>query len=175
VFEAGRIRADSTDGGGLMAALADQSPGLLLPDQPVVVLGAGGAARAAVLALKAAGARVGVLNRTLARAESLAAQLGVRVLDADALDEAVLVVNALAVPPDIDMSRLRPDTILMDMTYRPLVTAFLAQGRDRGLTTVDGLTMLIGQARPSFRALFGVDPPPVDVRSLALRELRETP
>jgi shikimate dehydrogenase len=87
----------------------------------------------------------------------------------------VLVVNALAVPPDIDMSRLRPDTILMDMTYRPLVTAFLAQGRDRGLTTVDGLAMLIGQARPSFRALFGVDPPPVDVRSLALRELGETP
>ncbi len=175
VFEAGRIRADSTDGGGLMAALADQSPGLLLPDQPVVVLGAGGAARAAVLALKAAGARVGVLNRTLARAEGLAAQLGAKVVDAGALDEAVLVVNALAVPPDIDMSRLRPDTILMDMTYRPLVTAFLAQGRDRGLTTVDGLAMLIGQARPSFRALFGVDPPPVDVRSLALRELGETP
>lgn len=175
VFEAGRIRADSTDGEGLMAALADQSPGLYLPDQAVLVLGAGGAARAAVLALKAAGARVGVLNRTLARAESLAAQLGARVVDAGALNEAVLVVNALAAPPEIDMSRLGPDTILMDMTYRPLVTAFLAQGRERGLTTVDGLAMLIGQARPSFRALFGVDPPPVDVRRLALRELGETP
>lgn len=174
VFEPGRVRADSTDGEGLMAALAEQSPGLQLQDQMAVVLGAGGAARAAVVALKAAGARVGVLNRTVARAESLAAQLGAMVVDAGALDEAALLVNALAVPPDIDMSRLSQTAVLMDMTYRPLITPFLAQGRARGLGTVDGLAMLIGQARPSFRALFGLEPPTVDVRALALRELGET-
>ncbi|MDZ4364135.1 MAG: shikimate dehydrogenase, partial [Brevundimonas sp.] len=61
----------------------------------------------------------------------------------------------------------------MDMTYRPLETAFLAEGRARGLTGVDGLAMLIGQARPSFRALFGVDAPDIDVRSRALSFLED--
>lgn len=173
LFEAGQVRADSTDGAGLMAALAEQAPDLDIRDQPVVVLGAGGAARAAVVALKAAGAQVGVMNRTRLRAETLASDLGVPVVDAAALDTALLVVNAQSVQPDIDMSRLRDSAVLMDMTYRPLVTPFLARGRARGLATVDGLAMLIGQARPSFRALFGLEPPRVDVRPAALLALGE--
>ena len=175
IFEGGRIRADSTDGVGLMAALAEQAEQLSVRDRAVVVLGAGGAARAAVAALMAAGADVGVLNRTRTRAEALARDLGAAVVDADALTGAVLVVNALSVPPEIDLSRLRDDAVLMDMTYRPLVTPFLRQGRARGLTTVDGLAMLIGQARPSFRAIFGVEAPDIDVRSLALSALGERP
>jgi shikimate dehydrogenase len=175
VFETGQVRADSTDGVGLMAALAEQAPPLDVRDRPVVVLGAGGAARAAVAALGAAGAEVGVLNRTRARAEALARDLGATVVGADALPGAVLVVNALSVPPDIDLSSLRDDAVLMDMTYRPLLTPFLTQGRARGLATVDGLAMLIGQARPSFHALFGQAPPDIDVRSLALKTLGETP
>ncbi len=173
VFEDGRVRADSTDGLGLMAALAEQAPDLNVRDRPVVVLGAGGAARAAAAALKAAGAEVGVLNRTVERARTLADDLGVAVVDADATGEAVLVVNALSVPPAIDLAALRDDAVLMDMTYRPLVTGFLAEGRVRGLTTVDGLAMLIGQARPSFRALFGLEPPDMDVRAVALAVLGE--
>lgn len=175
IFEGGQVRADSTDGVGLMAALAGQAPALDLRGQAVVVLGAGGAARAAVAALVASGARVGVLNRTRARAGILATDLGATVVEAEALGEAVLVVNALSVPPEISMSRLRDDAVLMDMTYRPLETPFLAAGRARGLATVDGLAMLIGQARPSFHALFGRDPPPADVRALALAALGETP
>lgn len=175
LFEDGRVRADSTDGAGLIAALAEQALGLDVQGRVVVVLGAGGAARAAVVALKAAGADVGVLNRTRARAETLADALGARVVEASALNEATLVVNALSVPPEIDMSRLRDDAVLMDMTYRPLATPFLVQGRSRGLKTVDGLAMLIGQARPSFEAFFGVPPPEVDVRSQALAALGETP
>ena len=175
VFGNGRVRADSTDGVGLMAALTEQAPQLDVRGRPVVVLGAGGAARAAVAALRDAGAEVGVLNRTRARAELLAQDLGATVAEADALARAVLVVNALSVPPEIDLSRLRDDGVLMDMTYRPLVTPFLTQGRARGLTTVDGLGMLIGQARPSFRALFGQAPPDIDVRTLAVAALGETP
>lgn len=175
LFDAGRVRADSTDGAGLMAALGEQAPQLEVKDQTVVVLGAGGAARAAVAALKAAGADVGVLNRTRARVESLAADLGVAVVAPGAVDRAALVVNALSVDPDVDVSRLRDDAVLMDMTYRPLITPFLAAGRTRGLTVVDGLAMLIGQARPSFLALFGVEPPAIDVRDLAVRALGETP
>lgn len=168
-----RVRAESTDGEGLMASLAEQAPQLAVRDQTVIVLGAGGAARAAVAALKAAGAEVGVLNRTLARAEALAVELGAMVVEVSALKDAALVVNALSVQPDINVSRLRDDAVLMDMTYRPLVTSFLAQGRSRGLTIVDGLAMLIGQARPSFRALFGVEPSDGDVRAVALASLGE--
>lgn len=175
LFEDGRMRADSTDGAGLLAALAEQAPELESHGKSVVVLGAGGAARAAVVALKAAGAEVGVLNRTRTRAEVLALELGATVVEASALTRAALVVNALSVPPDIDISRLRDDAVLMDMTYRPLVTPFLAQGRARGLVTVDGLAMLIGQARPSFRAMFGMEPPMADVRTAALRVLGEAP
>ncbi len=171
VFEAGRVRADSTDGAGLMAALAEQAPALNVNGRAVIVLGAGGAARAAAAALKAAGAEVGILNRTVQRARALADDLGVAVIEAGALGEAVLVVNALSVPPGIDLEALRPDAVLMDMTYRPLLTRFLADGRARGLVTVDGLAMLIGQARPSFQALFGLAPPAVDVRAVALATL----
>jgi shikimate dehydrogenase len=67
---------------------------------------------------------------------------------------------------------LAPSTaVVMDMDYRPLVTPLLAEARTRGLQTVDGLAMLIGQARPSFEALFGVAPPAIDVRALALEAL----
>ena len=173
VFEDDRIRADSTDGAGLMAALTEQAPALNVKGRAVVVLGAGGAARAAAAALKAAGAEVGILNRTVQRARTLADDLGVAVIEAGALEEAALLVNALSVPPEIDLETLRPEAVLMDMTYRPLMTPFLAEGRTRGLTTVDGLAMLIGQARPSFQALFGLAPPTVNVRAAALATLGE--
>lgn len=171
LFDDGKISADSTDGIGLMAALGEQAPDLVVVDRPVVVLGAGGAARAAVAALLAAGAQVGVLNRTAARAEDLVADIGGTVVGPKALGEATLVVNALSARPDLDVSVLPPEAVLMDMTYRPLMTEFLGAGHARGLTVVDGLAMLIGQARPSFRALFGIEPPDVDVRRIALRVL----
>lgn len=173
LFKDGRVHADSTDGLGLMAALAEQAPDLRLARLPAVVLGAGGAGRAAAAALSDAGAEVRIVNRTPEKAEALAADLGVRAMDATAaLDGAALVVNALSAAPDIDLVRLPADAVLMDMTYRPLETPFLAAGRARGLTGVDGLAMLIGQARPSFEALFGVTPPDIDVRKLALEAIR---
>jgi len=177
VFEGGRVTADSTDGAGLILALSEQAPALNLDGATAVVLGAGGAARAAVVALSQAGGEVWIVNRTEATAQAMAEELSapghpVRVGDA-ALSQADLVVNALSVTPTINIDCLRPEAVLMDMTYRPLETAFLAAGRARGLTGVDGLAMLIGQARPSFRALFGVDAPEIDVRSLALKFLED--
>jgi shikimate dehydrogenase len=173
VFEDGHVRADSTDGLGLMAALDEQSPALDLKGRPAAVLGAGGAGRAAAAALSDAGAEVRIVNRTHEKAEALAADLGVTAMTAEAaLDGAALVVNALSAAPDINLSRLPADAVLMDMAYRPLETPFLAAGRARGLTGVDGLAMLIGQARPSFQALFGLAPPDIDVRSLALEAIR---
>lgn len=177
VFREGRIRADSSDGLGLMRALGEQAPHLDLDGRAVVMLGAGGAARAAAGALIQAGAEVRILNRSRDRAEVLAADLGpaVRVADAaQAFDDAALVVNALSVRPEIDLSTLSAETVVMDMTYRPVLTPFLAEARARGLTTVDGLAMLIGQAGPSFEAIFGRAPPPLNQRSLLLAYLGET-
>lgn len=177
VFEDGRVRADSSDGVGVLYALAEQAPQLDLEGAEVVLLGAGGAARAGAGALVAAGARIGILNRTRERAEALAADLGtpVRVVEADALEAADLVINALSIRPEVDLSVLRPSAVVMDMTYRPVMTPFLQAARVRGLATVDGLAMLIGQAAPSYQALYRQAPPALDLRPLLLGHLGETP
>lgn len=176
-FAKGRVLADSSDGVGLMRGLAEQAPDLDVSGRAVVVLGAGGAARAGSGALVEAGAEVRIVNRSRARAETLAADLGrsVRVMEAgQALEGAALIVNALSVPPQLDFDLVAPGTVVMDMTYKPLETAFLKAARDRGLPTVDGLSMLIGQAAPSFEALFRLPPPPLDLRALLTAHLEQT-
>lgn len=176
VFDDGRVRADSADGAGVLYALAEQAPKLTLKGASVVILGAGGAARAGAGALIEAGAALSILNRTRERAEALAADLGPAVsvaADAGVLEGADLVINALSVAPDIDLSTLKPSAVVMDMTYKPVVTPLLAAARARGLTTVDGLAMLIGQAAPSFEAIFRRPPPPLDLRALLLTHLGE--
>ncbi|WP_295216562.1 shikimate dehydrogenase [uncultured Brevundimonas sp.] len=176
-FENGRVLADSSDGVGLMRGLKEQAPDLDVAGRPVVMLGAGGAARAGSGALVEAGAEVRIVNRSPERAEALAADLGPSVLVMtadDAFDGAALVINALSVPPSIDFDRIAPDTVVMDMTYKPLATPFLTAARERGLPTVDGLAMLIGQAAPSFEALFRRPPPPLALRALLMTHLGET-
>lgn len=177
--DGGVLRADSTDGHGLMAALMEQAPTLEMKGNIATVLGAGGAARAAVHALGEVFAEVRIINRTPARADALIAAVqphtSARLACSDAVSDTALVVNALSVPPELDLTTLAPEAVLMDMTYRPLMTGFLQAGAERGHTVVDGLAMLIGQARPSFATLFGVAPPDVDVRAEALRVLGETP
>jgi len=177
VFRDGRVLADTTDGRGMMRALAEQAPELEVAGQTVVLLGAGGAARAAAGALVEAGATVRIVNRSRERAETLAADLGPAVTvvaAAEAFDGAALVINALSIQPDLDVTRLEPGTVVMDMTYRPVVTPLLVAARARGLITVDGLGMLIGQAEPSFAAIFGVAPPQLDLRPLLLARLGTT-
>ena len=176
-FDDSRVSADSSDGVGLMRGLMEQAPDLDVAGRPVVMLGAGGAARAGSGALVEAGAEIRIVNRSPERAQALAADLGpsVRVMAAaDAFDGAALVVNALSVSPEIDFDRIAPGTVVMDMTYKPLATPFLTAARERGLPTVDGLAMLIGQAAPSFQALFRRPPPPLDLRALLMAHLGET-
>ncbi|HEY2482631.1 MAG TPA: NAD(P)-binding domain-containing protein, partial [Caulobacteraceae bacterium] len=144
---------------------------------PVVILGAGGAARGAAAAFLDAGAPgVRLINRSLERARTLAAEFGpaVTTADANALDEANAIINATPAAPQIQLEQAPVSAVVMDMVYRPLETPFLLGARALGLRTVDGLAMLIGQARPSFRAFFGVEPPDnVDVRAVALKALGE--
>ena len=187
VFEAdGSVTADNTDGEGLLYAFARQAPGFRPESGPLVLFGAGGAARGAAAAFLEAGCpEVRLLNRTRSRAEAVAETLGgrVRVLDlpdAAALDGAAALINASSAglgpdaPPPPDFSAAPAGAVAMDMTYKPLRTPFLEAAAARGLATVDGLDMLIGQARPAFEAFFGRPPPAEpDVRERVLSILGE--
>jgi shikimate dehydrogenase len=108
----------------------------------------------------------------------------VKALDLDdaalALDGAAALINASSAglgpdsPPPPDLSGAPAGAVAMDMTYKPLRTPFLEAAAARGLSTVDGLDMLIGQARPAFEAFFGCPPPSEpDVRGIVLRILGE--
>lgn len=169
-FRNGRIHADNTDAAGFLAAL---EPAKIDYTQTcALVLGAGGAARALIHALLTSGvSRLILTNRTRDRAEALAAELApqARIVDWDARDaalsEAGLVVNATALGLKgvndlvMDWSLARPGSVVFDSVYTPLLTGFLAGARKAGLIAIDGLDMLIGQARPSFRAFFGIEAP----------------
>ncbi|WP_168073007.1 shikimate dehydrogenase [Caulobacter sp. SSI4214] len=183
----GSVHADNTDGPGLLSAIASQAPGFDVAAAPVVILGAGGAARGAVAALLLAGApRVTVVNRTLARAQDLVDAFGTKVFAAEEatiphlLAEAGLVINATSLGlgggdgPAADLSRTPETAVVMDMVYKPLRTEFLQRARSTGRRVVDGLEMLLRQAEPSFEAMYGVAPPAdVDVRAIALKLLGE--
>jgi shikimate dehydrogenase len=188
IFNAdGTVHADNTDGPGLLDAIAVQAPGFDVTAAPVVILGAGGAARGAAAALLLAGApKVAIVNRTLARAQELADAFGSKVVAAgesalpDLLPEAALVINATSLGlgggegPAGDLA-LTPETaVVMDMIYKPLRTEFLRRAETAGRRTVDGLEMLLRQAVPSFQAIYGVAPSAtVDVRAIALQLLGE--
>jgi shikimate dehydrogenase len=184
VFAQGGVFADNTDGEGLLAALAARAPRFEAAAGPVTILGAGGAARGAAAVLKEAGApEIRIVNRTQSRAVDLAAFIGApaRAMAADstAFETAQLVVNATTLGlgggtgPFAEFAAMRPGAIALDMVYRPLRTDFLARAARAGLATVDGLEMLIAQAAPSFLALFGARPPPIDVRALCVKALGE--
>jgi shikimate dehydrogenase len=173
----GRIEARNSDGLGLLAAFAEQAAETDLKSGPVVILGAGGAARGAAAALVAAGApELRIVNRTAQRAAELAERFGARIYAMEdagkAFAGAVAIINSTAAElgegsaPDWPLDSAPHAAAVMDMVYNPLETALLARARKGGRRTVDGLAMLIGQARPSFEAFYGVAPPVLDVRAL---------
>ena len=166
VFTAHGIAGSNTDGAGFLANLAAHG---VDARGPVLLLGAGGGARAIAAALLDAGAEVGVANRTREGADALAQTLpGLRVVDWAARDDALagqaLLVNTtslgMAGQPTLDVSLARAPSGLAvaDIVYVPLETPLLAQARARGLAVVPGLGMLLHQAVPGFAAWFGVVP-----------------
>jgi shikimate dehydrogenase len=135
------------------------------------VIGAGGAARAIAVALVDAGApEIRIVNRTKIRAERLAREIGPPLVAiewndrAAALADAALLVNATTqgmsgeAPLDLDLAHLPAKALVNDVVYVPLETGLLAAARARGNATVDGLGMLLHQARPGFAAWFGIEP-----------------
>ena len=177
--EDGTIFADNTDGLGMLGAFAEQAPGFDPKAGPVAILGAGGAAAAFI---EAGCSDVRIVNRTLAKAQEIAQPLGAQSLPlseaAAAFDGVVAVVNATSAGLsgstglEVPLEATPAGAVVMDMVYKPLKTAFLAQAEGLGRRTVDGLAMLIGQAVPSFEYFYGQLPPrDVDVRSLAIKAL----
>jgi shikimate dehydrogenase len=183
-FTGGEVFADNTDGVGLLQALAEQAPAFTPKQAVVTLLGAGGAARGAAAALISAGAaEVRLVNRTIATARDLASELGgqARAFTWDEVDEALagagLLINATSLglvggePLRLNLQLLPSDAVVMDMVYRPITTDLLAAAQASGRTAVDGLAMLIAQARPSFTAFFGVETPDIDVRAVAIAQM----
>lgn len=179
--ENGVLMGGNSDTHGFIAHLDEAAPGWQLPAVAAgaagavtraVVLGAGGAARAAVYALVQRGVAVAIVNRTRARADQLAAHFGAlpgaKVQGHDwselpgLLKDADVLVNCTACgmtgkpPLALDLAPLKPSAVVYDAVYVPLETALLAQARKQGLRVVDGLGMLLHQAGYGFQKWFGV-------------------
>lgn len=167
----GRLHASNTDAYGFITHLAQEAPDWNRGNRPVVLLGAGGAARAILRGvIKAGASKVLLINRTQKRAEGLAKHFGASVAVipwADrnkALAGCGLLVNATSLgmtgkpPLTIDLSALPTDAIVADIIYSPLETPLLAAAKARGNRTVDGLGMLLHQAVPGFERWFGIRP-----------------
>lgn len=178
----GALEGRNTDGFGFLENLRAAAGGWTASAGPAVVIGAGGAARGVVVALLDAGVpEVRVVNRTRERAQTLADGLGPAVRTVDwvsretSLDGATLLVNTTTQGMDgqpaldIALDRLPSDAVVTDCVYTPLRTPLLRAAAGRGLHAVDGLGMLLHQARPGFEAWFGVAPTvDDDLRDLVL-------
>ncbi|NTJ43480.1 shikimate dehydrogenase [Agrobacterium larrymoorei] len=164
------IHATNTDGYGFLSNLDAQQPNWDKTDR-AVVLGAGGASRAIIQALRNRGfSEIHVVNRTVERAQELADRFGEKV-HAHAMGDLTevsrgcgLFVNTTSLGMDgspvpvIDFSVLSSNAVVSDVIYIPLKTPFLEAAEKQGFATVDGLGMLLHQAKPGFEKLFGVKP-----------------
>jgi shikimate dehydrogenase len=186
-FVAGELRSTNTDVEGFINNLDTNAPGWDKAGE-ALVLGAGGASRAVVFGLLERGfSRVHVANRTLARAEALAEQFGTNVHPVpwdginELLPDAKLLVNTTSLGMqgqsslDVDVMRLPQTAVVADLVYVPLVTPLLAAAKARGLTTADGLGMLLHQAVRGFELWFGQRPEVTDeLRALVEADLTKT-
>ncbi len=172
IFEDGEIRADNTDAQGLMESLPASAAG-----RRALVLGAGGAARAAVWALTREGAEVSVWNRTPERAAQLCAELGGRVDSDPGAGEYELIINSTSVglhgeDPFAELPLSRDwfgfSQTVVDLVYGHGASQLLSVAGEAGADVVDGLEVLVRQGAASFRIWTGVDPP-IDVMREAAR------
>ncbi|MGE3907328.1 MAG: shikimate dehydrogenase, partial [Reyranellaceae bacterium] len=167
----GALLGSNTDAFGFVENLKAGAPGWNAARGPAVVLGAGGAARAVIAALLDAGApQIRLYNRSLERAQALQATFDgpVEVAPwrqrATGLDGAALLVNTTALGMaghedlELPLDALPVSAVVNDIVYAPLMTALLQRAAARGNVVVDGLGMLLHQARPGFEAWFGTAP-----------------
>lgn len=167
----GRILADNTDGYGFIANLRQGAPNWDPKAGPAAIFGAGGAARAIIVALADAGVpEIFLSNRTRPKAEALKADFGARIQVVDwvqantMLADARTVINTTSLGMQgakafkTSLGLLRSDAVVTDIVYNPLDTEFLKTAAAKGCTTVDGLGMLLHQGVPGFERWFGRRP-----------------
>ena len=167
----GSLEGRNHDGFGYIESVREAQPEWRADTGPIVVIGAGGGARAVLVSLIDQGAReIRLVNRTLTRGKALAGDLGGPITAlawaerGAALEGAAMLINAtnqgmLGEPPlDLALDRLPVRALVSDIVYIPRETVLLAAARKRGNATVNGLGMLLHQARPAFHAWFGIMP-----------------
>ena len=167
----GSLLGMNNDGYGYIQSLRDAQPGWRGDAGPALVVGAGGAARAIVVALLDEGVpEVRLCNRTQEKAQALKDAFGDRVTVVpwadrnSAMAGVRLLVNTTTQGMhgqpalDVALDDLPAEAMVSDAIYIPLETPLLAAARQRGHQTVNGLGMLLNQARPAFQAWFGVQP-----------------
>lgn len=169
------IRGYNTDGYGALQALAES--GVSVRGQKVLILGAGGAARAIAFTLHIEGAEITIANRTQTRAITLADEVGCIGLGLEEIQphDADIIINTSSVGmhPYFEESLLSPDDIraghvVFDIVYNPIHTRLLRDAEKAGATTIDGVKMLVYQGAESERIWLGVKPP-VDIMEEAVR------
>lgn len=185
IIRNGSFSGSNTDGFGFMENLRLGAPLWKAPLGPAVIIGAGGAARAVIAALSDAGVKeIHLYNRTRARADQLASDLGGPVITGDwatlnsALSNCALLVNCSSLgmagqpPLEISLRALPCTATVCDLVYTPLMTPLLIAAKARGNPVLDGLGMLLHQARPGFAAWFGLMPEVDDaLRNLLLADI----
>jgi shikimate dehydrogenase len=167
----GSLTGRNTDGFGYIQSLLDAQPTWRADAGPVCVVGAGGAARAVIASLLEQGApEIRLTNRSAAKAHDMAQEFGAPVQAIawadrhEALRDVALLVNTTNQgmhgqdPLDLSLDLLPLGALVSDIIYVPLQTPLLAAAKARGNPTVNGLGMLLNQARPAFEAWFGVRP-----------------
>lgn len=172
----GRLYAHNTDMEGFSAPLLKQRPVDRLSQMTALIFGAGGASRAVIAALLDLGVpEIILINRTDEKAERICASAGLPSFYAmpwrarhDAIELADIVINSTSAGMsqypalDIDLSSAKIGALIYDLVYTPEMTPLLNEARRYELDYIGGLSMLIEQARPSFRLFFGTEAPDGD-------------
>lgn len=186
VFDEGKSFGHNTDGDGCCDALQDQG-GVTFVDQLCVVLGAGGTGRSVALALGRRGGHVVVVNRTQSRTEELVRRCQPMIADAGGsiragsmsdIEGATVVVNTTSVGMNstespVSSGVMSSSQVVLDAVYQPMETRFLASARAVGATGIDGLWMLVHQARRQCLLQFGLSPDARVMRTAAEQALGE--
>ncbi len=167
----GSLKGSNNDGYGYINGILEEVPDWKADAGPIVVMGAGGGARAVTLSLADRGAKeIRIINRSHDRAEGLAREFGAPMKAIAwedrhaALEDAAMVVNTTSqgmvgqTALDLSLAKLPKHALVSDIVYIPKETPLLKEARERGNKTVNGLGMLLHQGRPAFRDWFGIEP-----------------
>jgi shikimate dehydrogenase len=178
VLNNGLLEGHNTDAYGFMRSL--EEAGINVKNSKIIILGAGGAARAVIYGLKQAGATVLIWNRSSERAKALAEEFDLKWIETQILPASIRTANGLVNTTSVGLEQphsspvsfdLQPKHWVCDIVYRPLETKLLKNARDHNLQCLDGLGMLVHQGAKAFELWTGQHPDTDLMRQVALKAL----